>query len=472
MSGNKIETDKLSGSIILQNTDYDLYYKWRYDLNTQIARKPGLTGQLQAAGVVTVEQSLKQNIDETKETKSKQKRQKEIKEMVDNRTVTEGTQEYEQLNVEWRSLGTPEQLTASIKELKDEFDKLNKELDRVTNNTKDIFETIEKTTDSVLRAIAVKAEKDHEDDKAMGLKTALDEIEKRMKGHPTEIQARIKAKLGKATPFKNCTELQNLVNQLDMIKKEMVSHAKESKIEPDIKDSEMIKILRDQYKLMSKEDKSALPVTIRSTLEGLDPSTDNWDGKTEIIRKQLINPITDEKEAEKDRLEEKKNKQETKQESVAFAATTGGKDRARRPPGSDSRPCRFGTESNCPFGQECEYQHESDNQTRGDRYSSQERGSRRSRSRDRGRSGGDRYKSQDRGSTRDNSGSDRDRGRDRDRDRGGDRDKNRDRSRSRDREDRRGRDRERDRSRSTDTAKNQTPNKGTGERSATMSKRT
>jgi hypothetical protein len=433
MSSDKTNTDKFSGGSVLKNTDYGLFHQWKSYIDTKIGRKPGLTGQMQAAGVMHVELRLQENIEDMAEVKRKQKRQQEIKETIENGTVIDGTPEHAQAVEEWKSLGTPEYIKTRNKELTEEFDKLSKDLDRVTNNVKDIFEIIEKTTDNVLQAIATKAEKDHEKDKAMGLKTALNEIEKRMQGHPTEIQAKIKAKLAKAKTFIDCTGLQNLVNQLDMIKKEMTSQAKESKIQPDIKDSEMITILRDQYKTMTHESKLALPVTVRSTLEVLDPATDKWDEKAEIIRKLLINPINDEMETEEDRTEDKKLKQEAKQEAVAFTATTaGGRDaRTRRPPGSDPRSCHYRTQRNCPFGSECEYQHESDNQARGgDRDSSQERGlSRRDRSRsrdnrERERDGRERDRDSDTSKSRDRRYKERER---EDRNRGGERGRGRDR---------------------------------------------
>ena len=449
MSGNKTET---TAATILLNTDYEEYPEWRRRLNTEIGRKANLNGQLKAAGIVCVEQNLEDCIEQTKEAKRKQTGQREIQEKIDNGTVQEGTQEYDQLRVEWGRLGKPEHITNRIKELKDEFDKLSKEFDALTNNTKEIFVMIEKTVDDVLQKIAMKEERDHEKDKAMGLKKALEEIDRRMKGNSTEIQAKLKEKLTKTPQFRNCTELQNLLNQMDMIKIDMENQAKESKITADIKDAELIKVLRDRFKPMSKEDRSALPVTVRATLEKLDPATDKWAVKIEEIRKELINPITDEKEAEKLRREEKKDAQETKQEAVAFTTmTSGNKDRVRRPPGSDPRPCHYKMEDNCPFGRDCEYQHENDNRARGDNQSTQERGRPRIESRDSRR---DRSRSRDYRGPRDRGDRDRSMSRERRDDRGDrDRDRGRDRDRDRDRGDR-------SRSSSRDTVKNAPQDRG------------
>ena len=472
------DIDKFSGANVLKNDDNNRFYPWKSMIETGISRRPGLQASLAASNAISVEQRLKDNIEELSENTNKIKRRKEINAIVDKGEIRDGDEGYETLRTEWNEIGSDEILKTRRKELTDELDKLTKQLDKLTTHVTEIFALIENTTDDTLYMIAKKREKEFQKNKAKALQETMEDIEKRMKGNPTDTQTKLKDGLKRLSPINSCRSLQRAINEIDKVKADIEIHASVSGTNVDLRDSEMITALKENFKKMSTEDRQKLPVRVRETLEELDTRKNIWAITAVDLTNKLVNGINEERENEEEQ-KQKKGTEPTKQDLVAFnAATSTITNKTRRTPGSDSRPCRFGSEDNCPYGSKCEYTHqagdgngrersrsrdrgENRNNHRGDRYPSQERGSNSHGSVRTGyeqRGGRDMSRDRDRNRERDRDrdrSRDRDRNRDRDRDR--DRDKNRARSRSRDR-DNGDRDRDRDRSSSRDTAKYKTPN--------------
>ena len=158
MSNDKLSGDinKFSGANVLKNDDNNRYYKWKSMIETEISRRPGLLqASLAASNAISIEQRLKDNIEDLSEVTNKIKRRTEIKAIIDKGEIRVGDEGYETLRTEWNEIGSDENLKTQRKELTDEFEKLTKQLDKLTMHVTGVFGIIENTTDETLNLINI-----------------------------------------------------------------------------------------------------------------------------------------------------------------------------------------------------------------------------------------------------------------------------------------------------------------------------
>ena len=471
--------ENFKGANKLQEDQKHRYQEFQEAIDRKIANR-GIAHQLKTT-MGSIEVRQQESEAEYKELKTKCTRLKELRQQYyDQSLFGEEDNRY----AEMKGLGDLKENTEIAKVILQESIKAGEDMKETAKAISELEEIVQSTVSDYLYRQFNAQIKKHKSDIVKGLKEGLKAIKDKMTGDPESIISDMKANMhADVKGFTSCLTLAEELNKIEQARLKIGEASEDMATANENKNKAYLKALKASYKKTSDEVKNKLPTTVKSKLEEIKPNTMEFETVTSELRELMKIHIAEEKKDKK----ESSQSEEPKQSKEAFKATQ--EKNSKNQTQGDNKMCKYYAEDKqCPFHDRgrCRFSHgEEDTVIRGDRGQSREDRSRsRSRSRDRGRSGGDRYKSQDRGSTRDNSWSDRDRDRgrrdrDKDRERGRDRDrlavvrdKNRDRSRSRDREDRGSRDRERDRSRSTDTAKNLTPNKGTGDRSAATSRRT